>query len=158
MVVLTLNHAQTFQFECFQIHHKKRVHLASRKFVIIAKTGSRLLFLAFIMSSLLLPANTSSIFPCFCWSCAQPRISIQSIAVYWFVLFFRSPTSDQIFSLAHCHDSITLDVSTQTKKRTHVLDFPSFPSNRTWIKPLIAYTEGSSLLKLVRNDNVKFLS
>lgn len=125
MFVLTLNHAQTFQFECFLIHHKKRVHLASRKFVIIAKTGSRLLFLAFIMSSLLLPANTSSIFPCFCWPCAQPRISIQSIAVYWFVLFFRSPTSDQIFSLAHCHVSITLDVSTQTKKRTHVLDFPS---------------------------------
>lgn len=41
MFVLTLNHAQTFQFECFLIHHKKRVHLASRKFVIIAKTGSR---------------------------------------------------------------------------------------------------------------------
>ena len=110
--MLTLNHAQTFQFECFQIHHKKRVHLASRKFVIIAKTGSRLLFLAFIMSSLLLPANTSSIFPCFCWSCAQPRISIQSIAVYWFVLFFRSPTSDHIFfacSLPCFHNARCVD-------------------------------------------------
>lgn len=112
MFVLTLNHAQTFQFECFLIHHKKRVHLASRKFVIIAKTGSRLLFLAFIMSSLLLPANTSSIFPCFCWSCAQPRISIQSIAVYWFVLFFRSPTSDHIFfacSLPCFHNARCVD-------------------------------------------------
>lgn len=156
MFVLTLNHAQTFQFECFLIHHKKRVHLASRKFVIIAKTGSRLLFLAFIMSSLLLPANTSSIFPCFCWSCAQPRISIQSIAVYWFVLFFRSPTSDHIFfacSLPCFHNARCVDPD-QKKNSCSWLSF----KNRTWIKPLIAYTEGSSLVKLVRNDNVKFLS